>query len=362
MAIDRCVEEDIPQIAEIHAELFFRHGKSSKGLRSYYRDMFFHNPWYDSKLSPLVYRSKEGKVIGCIGVIPRTMNMMGRKVRVAVAHRLMVDPGSHSPLAALKLVRAFLSGPQDLSISDGANNLGRKFWEGMGGRTAYLYSMNWICPLRPCCYVNSLLREKKRLGSIAYILKPACLLADSISAHSKHNPFRHTPPDTFGVEADAETLLSCIAEFSKGYSLCPEYDLVNFKWLLDFLRQNTHRGKLKGFAVRNKKNALIGAFLYYLNSKNFAEVMLLAARDNEKDAVLKHLLYHAWQQGAVALFGRLEPKFLESLYDNNCFIKRGSWALVHSRDTELVNIINRGDAFITALDGELWLRSPKDIL
>jgi hypothetical protein len=332
-------------------------------LKSYYTEVFFHNPWYDEQLPSLVYRCDKGKVTGFVGVIPRLMSVNGSTVKVAVAHRLMVDPQGGTPLAAVKLVKRFFSGPQDLSLADGANDLGRKFWEGMGGSTAYIYSMNWIRPLKPCRYAMSLLKENKYIRPVAVISWPLCYLADALASAARSSPFCLQPPDNHtAVEIDEQLLLRCIAELSQDCCLRPEYDIEAVKWLWDFLKSNKHRGELKGAAVYNTNNMLTGAYLYYLNQREICEVMLLAARNDSRDDVLRHLLSRASKDGAVCVVGRFEPKFTHSFWTEQCLVKRGSWALVKAKDAELLNIINRGDAHISPLEGELWLRSPRDIL
>lgn len=362
--VNRFVEKDIPDVANIHVKVNHKvDNPASEALKSYYKEIFFHNPWRDNDLPSLVYRSKKGKIVGFIGVIPRRMIFKGKLIRVAIAHRLMVDPNSNYPLAAIKLIKTFFSGPQDMSFSDGANDIGRKFWEGMGGSTAYLYSMNWIRPLRPCRYATSLLGKKRGFRLFSITSWPICCLVDSLSARIQSSPFRTAPSETYeSIDIDDEILLSCISEFSKELSLYPEYDSKTIKWLMYFLQSNKHRGILKSFVVYNRKNQPIGVCLYYLNSKKIGEVMLLAARGDSRDGVLKCLLYHAWQEGAISIFGRLEPKFLQNFWDYNCLIKRGSWALVHARNPDILNIINQGYGFLSALEGELWLRSPKDRL
>ena len=48
--------------------------------------------------------------------------------------------------------------------------------------------------------------------------------------------------------------------------------------------------------------------------------------------VLDHLFAHAAKEGAIALTGRLEPRFLQSLSDKHCvFHLRGPWVLVNAR-------------------------------
>ena len=362
--VDRCTEDDVPAIAELHSKVKFDNGESnSDAMRGYYRDVFFRNPWYNNRFPSFVYRAAGGRVVGFIGVIPRQMRFRGNLIKVAVSHRLMVDPDSGCPLAASQLVRRFLSGPQDLSFSDGANDMGRKFWEGMGGSTVLIYSMNWIRPLRPFSYAAYLLAKRKGSGLIAAASSSVGWLVDTLGAAKWMNSFLPTQTSDYrSVEADDDLLFCCISEFSKPYTLCPEYDYESWKWLMDFLRSNKHRGMFRACAVYKGTQELIGAYVYYLNASRVGEVMLLLARNDSRDKVLRHLLYEARKQNALCFWGRMEPKFLSCLWDNNCLLKQGSWALVNTNSPELAEVINRGDAFLTAMEGELWLRSPRDRL
>jgi len=359
--VDRCLKEDIPAIAEIHTKVFGTAGdEPSEGLRSYYETVFLDSPWHDDELPSLVYRSEKGEVLGFLGVIARRMSFNGRSIRVAVPHRLMVAPDCSSPLAAMKMIKKFLAGPHDLVLGDGANDLGKKFMEGMGASISCLYSMNWLRPLRPFSYMRHILGKCRGLKSLAAVSWPMCLLLDSLARRIPGSPLRTVQTDDCtAIEIDSQSLLSCIREFSKQRALRPEYDADHMKWLWDFLKSNTQRGQLQGFEVRNQKDKRIGVYLYYLKSTRLAEVMLLSARDDSTDTVLKHLLNRASQSGAICVYGRVEPRFLQSFWDNNCLIKRGSWAVVHARDPEILNVINRGDASLSMLEGELWLASPQ---
>jgi hypothetical protein len=47
---------------------------------------------------------------------------------------------------------------------------------------------------------------------------------------------------------------------------------------------------------------------------------------------------------------------MQELSDKYCYFDRNcSWALVHSKNAELLNIIHRGEAFLTGLEGECAL-------
>jgi hypothetical protein len=354
--IDICTEDDVPAIAELHNKVKFKCDTPDLDrLHAYYRDIFFHSPWRDDKYPSLVFRDYKGVVVGFIGVVLRPMCFKGEKIKVAIAHRLMVNPDSGHPLAAAHLVRRFLSGPQDLSFSDGANDMGRKFWEGMGGNTSLIYSINWIRPLRPCSYAIHILSKQKGGGGISSVLGPVARVVDSLGATKLIQPTLSS--DHTSVEADDDMLLDCVSEFSRPYILCPEYDLDSWKWMMRFLRSNTHRGLFRAFAVYKGAKELVGAYAYYLNKNRIGEVMLLLARKDSRQQVLQHLLSEAKKENTMFFWGRIEPRFLDCLGDNKCLLKRGSWALVHTKRSELIEVINRGDALLTSLEGELWMYS-----
>jgi hypothetical protein len=44
--------------------------------------------------------------------------------------------------------------------------------------------------------------------------------------------------------------------------------------------------------------------------------------------------------------------------DKSCFFTcRGGWAVAHSRKPEILEVLERGDAFLSRLDGE-WCLNP----
>ena len=82
----------------------------------------------------------------------------------------------------------------------------------------------------------------------------------------------------------------------------------------------------------------------------------MAARKGAYEQVLDHLFRHAWQRGALALTGRLDPRHMRELTNKHCrFDSEGGWTMVHSRDQELLQTIYRGDAWLSRLEGEQCL-------
>ena len=125
-------EDDIPQIADLYERVFSGgEASASAALRSYLSEILWRHPWRDEELPSLVYEDDAGRVVGCLGVMPRPMSMNGRPVRAAVSHTLMVEPERRSTLAAVELLKTFFAGPQDLSMCEG-NTTSHRIWRVLG--------------------------------------------------------------------------------------------------------------------------------------------------------------------------------------------------------------------------------------
>src|SRR5262249_1952805 len=148
------------------------------------------NPWYDETIPSLVYQDNNERIVGFLGVIPRRMSLNGQPVRIAVTNSFMVEPGSRSTLAAVQLLRELFSGPQDLSMTDAANDSSRKIWERLGGTVVFSYSIRWTRPLRPSRYAMDLLWQKRRsLQPFILVLRSLCGAMDAIVARMPPNRF-----------------------------------------------------------------------------------------------------------------------------------------------------------------------------
>lgn len=348
--------EDIPHVAELYERVFGRRGRPSpRTFESYLLEIFFRHPWYDDALPSLVYE-RHGRIIGCLGVMPRRMLFHGRSVQAAITHHFMVEPGSRSTLAGLQLAQAFLSGPQELSLAEGSDP-SRKIWEGCGGATSLLYSLHWTRPLRPARYAVSFLKRRGLSNAFASILTPICALLDAVARRAPLKPFRLSMPSVSGEALDVGTLRACLAEYSLGRSLQPAYDERSLRWLMELLDQKKGRGTFQKVAVRNGAREIIGWYLYYLNPGGVSDVVHMAARPQAVHLVLDHLFYHAWRGGAAAVSGQFDPAFFHALSNQYCLFHHcnGAWMLVHAKDATLLQAIDRGDAWLTRLEGEWWI-------
>ena len=355
------VEDDIPQVADLHSRVFRTSAHPSEQLQAqytrYFKQIFLNNPWYDKDLPSLVYETAQGTITGFLGVVPRWLSIKGRPIQAAVSSQFIVEPGPRSPVAAVQLAKAFLAGPQDLSLADEASTAIRSLWERAGGSTALLYSLSWGRFLRPSQVVLSRLSKQRPLKPFALALRPLARLVDGMAVQMPGSPFRQVAPLLSGGDLSPETLLACLPEFTRDRAVRPVYDNHSLKWLFDVLAQRSEHGLFQKVALRDTAGKIVGWYLYYLKRGGIGEVMQVGAKKSSVKEVLDHLFYHAWRHGAVALTGRLDPQFIQELADRSCvFHHRGQWVLVHSNNPELLQAIHCGDAFLTRLEGEWCMR------
>ena len=279
----------------------------------------------------------------------------------ATGTMLMVAPEFRTTLASLELVRAYLAGPQDLSFCDRASESARRIFRGVGGTFAPLHSIRWILPLRPAQYALSVLKRKHRLlAALTIPANPLCRIMDSLTARVSARRPRPSALKNMRESLDDDEILECLSTLSARYSLRGRYDEAWLQWILGFLSQETQIGTLQSLVVRDCRHDVIGWCLYFCKRGGVSEVLHLQARREDTVAeLLDHLICHAWKRGSLALSGRMDIELMPELWQRFCFLQgAASWVLVHSKNREILNAINEGDACISRLDGEWWINFP----
>jgi len=349
-------ERDIQAVVELHERVMPKARDLPAGvLHEHLSQILLRHPWRNESLPSLVFQAGNREIVGCLGVIPRPMSFQGQAITAAISHSFIVAPGSRSALAALELARAFLSGPQDLSVAE-TGEVSRRIWEKFGGHAALLYSLCWTRPLRPARYALSFMRRRGLPSAVGSMLQPICRAVDACASLAG-GPFRFRAPAGFATGLDAPTLSSLVAEYTKGRTLRPRYDEPSAHWLLQAMAQKQDRGPLHGVAVQDARREVIGWYLYYGRRGAVGTVVQVGAGKAGTGEVLDHLFHHARQQGLVAVSGQVDPAMFSELAGRHCLFHHdgGSLLLVHSRHPEVLQAIDRGDAFLTRLEGEWWI-------
>jgi hypothetical protein len=357
--------EDIPQVVGLHRRMFPGRSPAPRGqveaCEAYFSEMFFGNAWCAEASPSLVWEDGGGAIGGFLGVTTRAMSLDGQPLRVAVSSQFMVDSRRRAPLAAVELVKGLLAGPQDLTLADEATEPARRLWEGLGGSTALLPSLHWARVLRPARFVVSRLAAPHRLGPLALIAAPLCRPADALAVRVPSSPFQLAPCSLAAEDLDAVALRDCIDEAAAGRALRPHYDERSLKWLLDVLADKRGCGEFHKTGLRDATGRLVGWYLAHLVAGGTGEVLQVGARQGALASVLDHLFHHAWRRNVVVLYGRVEPAWLGQFSARGCvFHHRGHWMLVHSGVPGVLDAIQRGDAFLTRLEGEWCLRFQGD--
>jgi hypothetical protein len=188
------------------------------------------------------------------------------------------------------------------------------------------------------------------------VVSPVCFLIDSIACKFRRKSILSKGAEWGNsLQIDIHVLLSYVKDFSSRTPLRPDYDAGDIEFLESYLNRKSRSSKSMAYEVLNEKGDRVGIYLYRLSGKKHMEVMLLLARDDSSSVVFNNLLNHALDHGVTSLEGRMAPWLLQSMSDNNCLVKCRSWAVFGAKDPEILNVINRGDALFSVLDGEFVL-------
>jgi hypothetical protein len=349
-------EADIPQVAHLHRTAFkLREAAGLESYREYFTRVFVDHAAGEGPLASLVYQEDDGRILGFLGLVPRRVRLDGQRFQALVSSQFVVDPDSPAGLVALRLAKAYLDGPQDLSIADEANEASRRLWEGLGGSTALLFSIYWTRPLRPARLATCYLRKRRGLAPLAAAAAPLARIADSVAARMPGGYFSPSEPATGADDLCGRVVRTHEPELW-GEALHVEHDERTFQWLLDRAAGPEAPGRLMK-AVLRKGAKVLGWYVCRLDGEAVAEVLQLTATPSSIGDVLDHLFHRAWRQGAAAVSGRLEPRFMQALSDRYCvFHRRGPWVLVNTKRPQILKAFHTGDACFSRLDGEWSLR------
>ena len=282
--------------------------------------------------------------MGFLGSHPRRMRFGDRALRMACSGQLVADPAGRPGVGAL-LLRKYMAGPQDLTITDGATDTVRSMWEALGGDTSALASLGWTRVLRPAGFARAMLARRGRTlpGPVARVVDAAAgrRLAPEPAAGV-------TEPLTTAALADAAESLA------RECDLRPAYDEGYLGWLLAEAEAVRSRGPLERRLV-SVDGVIAGWYVAYMPEGGVAQALQVGCAARQAGPVLDQLFADAAAAGCAAVQGRLEPALLAAIRERRCLVRRSEWALVAAREPELLAAIAYGRALLTRLDGEWWM-------
>jgi GNAT superfamily N-acetyltransferase len=347
--------DDLPQVSRLYEHVMRSGGAPPPGLTTYFDATFLQHPWADEDVPSLVHESGDGTISGFLGSHVRRLRFDGRAIRMGCSGQLVVEPAARRRGVGALLLRHYLAGPQDLTITDGATGDVRLMWERLGGHTAFLRSMNWTRVFKPWHVLGEVLLRRSRRDSWKRAMRPVWSLLDTVTERVPRTPFRVDDPPTRAEPLTPSALLEQLPAVAGHLSLCPDYDQPFTEWLFEEMAKVSTRGNLVRCLVRDQAGRVLGWYVAYLQPGGISQVMQVAAVGRDVEPVLDHLFHHAQSSGTAALQGRLEPLLFETLTRRRCLFRQSEWALIHARDPEIVNAVLLGRGMLTRMEGEWWM-------
>jgi hypothetical protein len=347
--------DDLEQVTSLY-EHVARSGARTPPARmvEYFEDTFFDHPWADPEVPSLVYIEADGRITGFLGSSVRRFEFDGRAVRVGVSGQLVTEPEARAQAPGAFLMRAYMQGSQDLTVTDTASDLVRRIWEGVGGETFHLACVGWVRVFRPLQFASGYRGRAERFGAPG-AARPLLAGLDAVGSRLLGRALRPSKAPVGGREPAPRDLVEHLDTVGAGFRLRPAYDESYLEWLLPQLASITPRGELRVRLVSGG-GSVRGWYVYYLQPGGISQVLQVAAEERAAGEVLDDLFRDAHAAGTAAVQGRVEAHLREALTQRrSLFHPSGYLALVHARDPELLYAVQSGRALLTRLDGEWWM-------
>lgn len=351
-------EADLPQVVDLFGRVFPENGwESAAACTAYFREIFFANPWRALQVPSWVAQT-DGQIAGFGGMVGRPMLFRGEPLKVAVGCNLIVDPRQRRSPVALKLLKAMIDGPQDLTLADGATEGVRRIWQGLGAHAPLSCNLHWTRSLRPARYLlGRAVNQWHGLRAATPVLAALTVPLDLPAQWLPTNRFLSSPSLCTDEPANAASIAADFPQAVRGEALQPVYEGHALQWLLRQCEGRRGYGTLRMRRVLDAARRPLGWFVYYLRQGGVCEVLQMAATLPAYSVVIERLLADAWRHGGAAVRGRLDHVHAAELSKARCALRwEGPATVIHSRRPELIEAVHRGDMFLSRLDGEWWMR------
>lgn len=340
----------------------FRDGAQGKTdeLSAYLKALYL-NSEATPGISSLVH-DDNGRVTGFLGVYPVPMLFKQRPVTAAICGSIAVLDPQKDPMVGARLVKSFLNGPQDLSLSETANKISYALWTGSGGSALLDYSMKWHRPIFPLGYALHMVSERSSfVRRLLPVMRPVAKLFDRIgqvlTSRKIETASPVDAPTSGALEAvDREEFVSIYHDLTRHFDPRPAMERDQLVAMLSDATQKPALGEFFLKRVKGKNGRPVGAVAYHYAAGGVMHILQMLARRKAEPEVLDTLIEHARELGAVGIIGRTQPHFLLAMQGRKIYFLVHDWTVVHARDKDLVAAYQSGKGFANGLVGEYWNR------
>lgn len=352
--------DDIERVAALYHSTFAGSDKpASPALAACLRAFYLNGPGADRDIPSLVHLDKEGTISGFVGISTVPMVAAERRIKVAFAGTLMVGAPRVDPLAGARLLKAFISGRQDLSVSETANKTSLDMSRALRGTAFPAYSLEWMRAFSPAAFACDMVLRHSKLRPVAL---PVARGLDGL--------VRRTG---FGRSLAMESLVSGRAGLvthpvdAAGFADAVEMLTAQY-WIRPFWRNEELRqvvaaaldkpayGQPVAIVATRRDGGVVGAFLYHLRPGGVGRVFQLLALPGRESDMIDCMFADAVARGAAGLRGRTQPAILSGLLGKKTMFANASSTVVFTRDEDILDCFRKGRAFVNGVAGESWGR------
>lgn len=349
--------EDLPAVALLFQRTFRRSASAPSSLISNLHDIFFGHPWFDAELRSKVFVSAGGDVRGFIGVFPGRLELEGRSLRAAFAGSMMVEEPDENPLAGARLLRAFLAGPQDISLTETANATALGMWQKLSLPLDVGYSLNWIRIFRPATAAVNVLG---RMSGAINLLRPFGTMADTVAEKIGFSALRFpaspAPRRVQFREASPEEFRDAALTLKETFVMRPQWSPQSLDWLIGQASRKRKFGTPSWRIGETRSGKLSGAYVYFGRPGGIGWLLQALCSPAAAGELIDDLFSHADGAGCAGLRGSGHPWLTAELLTRRTTFHGRAFYLAHARDASLLQPIHSGQALISGLAGENWMR------
>ena len=353
----RLGEDDLPAVAALFAEVF-RAGLpvQTSSLIDHMRALYLGGPWFDPGLCSLVHLDEGGRIDGFLGVVAMPMRWQGRPLRAGITGTWMVRNPAQNAMATLRLARAYLAGPQDLSVSDTLNRISLDLAQELKYAVLSGDSLEWTRVLRPAGFGQAMLRAQGR-PRLARLASCLATLADRSTRRFVSLP----DPGVDDAAVEPKAFIAHAQTLAVQYEVRPDWDGPGLEWLLRLAAQQRFCGTLELRAIHKKNGKLAGVYALYGGRGRIAVALQVLCRPGMAARVIGSMCRRATEAGAVGVRGQTHPALIDGLIrTHGVFYRHRAATVVHSRDPALIEIARRGDMLVGGFVGDSWTRLATD--
>lgn len=351
-------EADVPAVARLFQRMLRKTREpATPALEAYLAKLFLHGPDRDPEINSHVHLTGDDAVNGFVGVLPMPMMVGGRQVRGALCGTLMVENHADDPFAGARLMRAYLAGPQDISLTETANDISTTMWRKLRGTVLPDHSLEWLRLIRPAGFAAA--AAASAIGPMR-IFAPLARPLDALirrRASSWAHLAAEIPEGTLAsVETGDDETIDLFITLTEAYAARPAWRRESLARMVAEARRKANYGEMVRHKVTTRDGRPIGLFLYYGDPGRIGRVVQVLFRPGQAGTVIDSMLAHASRRGLVALRGRAQPALLEAMLGRRFIFLHASSSIVHARDPALLEPFVAGKAFFNGFAGESWSR------